>query len=360
MTNRYDTDVFVVGGGPAGLAMAIAARGQGLRVIVADAAGAPADKCCGEGLMPDGAAALREFGLAIPSEAARFRGIAFFDGERSASGDFTNNCGFGVRRTLLHRLLFERALQAGAECRFETRVTGIGSDRVSLDRGAVRTRWIVGADGRHSRVRAWAGLDAGLRATRRYGFRRHFEIDQAPERVELHWGGDFQAFVTPVHAHEVGVAILSRKPSFRVSDALARLPELKRRLGSPVSVERGATTGAMTLRSQYAGNVALVGDASGTVDAITGDGLSLAFRQAIHLSEAMAKEDLSTYPQAHRKLAGPPKAMAGVLLALADRPLLRRGAIQLLAAYPVMFHALLSAHAGAGTPFTAFARNGTL
>ena len=32
------TDVFVIGGGPAGLAAAIAARQQGLRVLVADGA----------------------------------------------------------------------------------------------------------------------------------------------------------------------------------------------------------------------------------------------------------------------------------------------------------------------------------
>ncbi|MGB8062426.1 MAG: FAD-binding protein, partial [Candidatus Sulfotelmatobacter sp.] len=48
------TDVFVIGGGPAGLAAAIAARKCGLRVIVADAAQPPIDKACGEGLMPDG------------------------------------------------------------------------------------------------------------------------------------------------------------------------------------------------------------------------------------------------------------------------------------------------------------------
>ena len=48
------TDVFVVGGGPAGLAAAIAARQRGLRVVVADGGQPPIDKACGEGLMPDG------------------------------------------------------------------------------------------------------------------------------------------------------------------------------------------------------------------------------------------------------------------------------------------------------------------
>ena len=52
------TDVFVIGGGPAGLAAAIAARQRGFDVLVADGAEPPIDKACGEGLLPDGLAAL--------------------------------------------------------------------------------------------------------------------------------------------------------------------------------------------------------------------------------------------------------------------------------------------------------------
>ncbi len=47
-------DLLVIGGGPAGLAAAIAARREGLTVTVADAARPPSDKACGEGLMPQG------------------------------------------------------------------------------------------------------------------------------------------------------------------------------------------------------------------------------------------------------------------------------------------------------------------
>ena len=53
------TDVFVIGGGPAGLAAAIAARRRGLDVTVADCSVPPIDKACGEGIMPDGLAATK-------------------------------------------------------------------------------------------------------------------------------------------------------------------------------------------------------------------------------------------------------------------------------------------------------------
>jgi menaquinone-9 beta-reductase len=70
------TDVVCAGGGPAGLAAAIALRLRGLHVVLADASVPPVDKACGEGLMPDGVAALRALGV-FPErrDHAIFRGI---------------------------------------------------------------------------------------------------------------------------------------------------------------------------------------------------------------------------------------------------------------------------------------------
>jgi len=65
---RHKTDVVVVGGGPAGLAAAIAARLQGLRVVVLEAAHPPIDKVCGEGIMPEALAALRRLGVHLTPE----------------------------------------------------------------------------------------------------------------------------------------------------------------------------------------------------------------------------------------------------------------------------------------------------
>ena len=69
-------DLFVIGGGPAGLATAIAARLAGLTVRVADMRRPPIDKACGEGIMPDGVAVLKELGVELPGDQVfPFRGI---------------------------------------------------------------------------------------------------------------------------------------------------------------------------------------------------------------------------------------------------------------------------------------------
>jgi flavin-dependent dehydrogenase len=61
-------DVVIIGGGPAGLAAAIAVRRKGLRVLVIDRACPTIDKVCGEGLMPDGLAALANLGVTVASD----------------------------------------------------------------------------------------------------------------------------------------------------------------------------------------------------------------------------------------------------------------------------------------------------
>src|ERR1035438_8667229 len=108
------TDVFVIGGGPAGLAAAIAARRRGFDVTVADCAVPPIDKACGEGIMPDGLVAARSLGIDLEiAPAERFAGIRFCDRDASAEARFPNGYGLGMRRTTLHRHMVELAGAAG-------------------------------------------------------------------------------------------------------------------------------------------------------------------------------------------------------------------------------------------------------
>src|SRR6202040_3141439 len=161
MGKIFDTDVFVVGGGPAGLAAAIAARQHGLCVIVADSALPPIDKACGEGLMPDSLDVLARLGVSLQGcETGAFRGIRFVGAESSVAAEFPRGRGLGIRRVLLHQLLVERAQSCDVELLWGTHVSAIGEDSVSVNGRKISCRWIVGADGQNSHIRDWAGLSA--------------------------------------------------------------------------------------------------------------------------------------------------------------------------------------------------------
>ena len=159
-----ETDIFIVGGGPAGLAAALAARKRGFEVIVADRSKPPIDKACGEGLMPDGVAALREIGVELTAaDAVPFRGIRFLDNDLFAEASFpSSGCGFGIRRTRLHQILAGAAKLAGADLRWQSQAEALEEGGVRVDGRLVRCRWIAGADGFNSRVRQWCGLQPAV------------------------------------------------------------------------------------------------------------------------------------------------------------------------------------------------------
>ncbi len=343
--------VFVIGGGPAGLATAIAARLRGFEVQVADGAAPPVDKACGEGVMPDGVAAARALGLDLEPAGYPFRGIRFAAADAASpavSADFPHGRGLGVRRTVLHRLMLERAASLGVQFRWGAAVTGLEG---------IRARWIVGADGSRSLVRRWAGLERSAHQSQRYGFRRHYCIAPWSEYMELYWGRRCQLYLTPVGPEEVCAVLISRDPRLRLDDALPEFPEVAARLRGAAGAgsERGGVTVSRRLNAVWRGSVALVGDASGSVDAVTGEGLCLLFQQAVALADAMAGGDLKSYGLAHRRIGRRPELMSTLLLALDGRSSLRSGlrarALRAMAARPPLFRELLAAHVGERSTF---------
>jgi flavin-dependent dehydrogenase len=335
-----DTDVLVVGGGPAGLAAAIAARRKGFSVAVVDAAVPPIDKACGEGLMPDALSALAELGVQIPPGIGMpFSGIRFVGDDISVEAEFPSGYGLAVRRMILHQILVDAAAKAGVALHWGTPAGQLSE---------VTARWIIGADGHASRVRKWAGLDRWRRVRERLGFRVHYRVAPWTDRVEVHWHPEFQMYVAAVAADEVMVAVLCRDPEVRVEDALEFFPKLRARLDDapPVTTERGGISATRRLWVVTQGAVALVGDASGSVDAITGEGLGLAFRQGLALADALVVGNLDMYEVAHRKLARRPTFMADLLLLLDGRPELQYRALHYLARHPQVFRFLLALHVG--------------
>ena len=340
--SAFEADVLVIGGGPAGLAAGIAASRKGLRVVVADGNRPPIDKACGEGLLPDSRAAAARIGIHIPDACGHpFRGVRFLSSRRQVNADFPGGPALGLRRTALHELMVHAAEEAGVELRWNTPV-------VALD--AIRARWVIGADGSGSRVRRWAGLDQYVHNTRRFAYRQHFAVAPWSEYMEVYWSTGCQVYVTPTSASEVCAALISRDPHLRLEAALTQFfPALRERLrgAATSSRERGAITSMLRLRRVAAGNVALIGDASGSVDAITGEGICLTFRQAAVLADAIAAGDLSTYDAVHPRLALRPNLMAKLMLLMDRGPLIREGALTALSGMPFVFRKLLAVHVGA-------------
>ncbi len=346
-------EVLVAGGGPAGLAAAIRSAQRGLRTVLLERQRTVPDKACGEGLMPSGARELERLGVRIPDDrCARFAGIRYLQEDGTVlEARFAVGPGLGIRRTVLQEALRERALAAGAEMRQGT-VAGFAlrpdAVEVRTDTGAIEARLLIAADGLHSPLRRAAGLDGDpVHGPLRYGVRRHFQVPPWTDLVEVHWASGVEAYVTPVSPTVVNVAFLRDREAASGFDVLLdRFPILRDRLaGAPfASEERGAGPLLQRVRSVVSGRLALVGDAAGYVDAITGQGLSLAFAGSTLLIEELPRDLAGDLRPALRRYQARlrPRWLAyalpaRALLGLSRRPALRRVAFRSLRAVPGAF-----------------------
>ncbi|MFQ5876703.1 MAG: NAD(P)/FAD-dependent oxidoreductase [Acidobacteriota bacterium] len=347
-TTIRETEVVVVGGGPIGIAAAIAARLTGLEVTVVERRRPPIDKPCGEGIMPDGAEILEKLGVDLWSRGAvPLAGIELIHNRVRARGRFPGRPGLGVRRTALHEALVQRAEQLGIGLLWGEPVCGLRERGVDLSRGPVEARWVIGADGIDSRLRRSLGLDVPP-AYQRFGIRRHYEMAPWTDAVEVHFADDCEAYVTPVARSMICLALLIHDPVLRFEPALARFPRLRRRVESARA--RSEPLGAATVfrRTSHVvkGRVALVGDAAGSVDAITGAGITLGLHQAMDLARRLKAGDLRPHDAAYRELMRLPNSMTSFMLAASRRPRLRALTLRTLAAAPWILSGLLSLRTG--------------
>ncbi len=309
-----NSEIVIIGGGPAGLTAATILGRHGLRVTVLDRQSLPADKVCGEGIMPPGVNILSEIGalpLISSQDAHPFEGISYRTtrGAR-ARADFEDGPGRGIRRTALSDALRTIATaQPSVTLREGIRVCGLRHSNEGMivsckEHPPISCRLVIGADGLRSRARKWASLEGPPAKRSRFGIRQHFHIKPWSRFVEIYCGPSLEAYVTPCGPENVGVAILWEPSRYQRAEQreglfpslLASLPELQERLTGAQAANSPRAIGPFEQRTRRrtAEGLCLLGDASGYLDPCTGEGLTLAFKQAKALGKILPPA-LETY-----------------------------------------------------------------
>jgi geranylgeranyl reductase family protein len=303
---RSSRDVIVVGGGPAGAAVAVFLRRHGYDVLLVDEARFPRDKICGEGISPEAWRLLDQLGAVSAVRALRpwpLRGMTLVSPDGTAfSGDYAERTGLSVRRRQFDQALLACARQNGVEVREGTAarrliLSGGRVEGVVIENGAgpevVRARLVVGADGRRSLVARTLGLLREHRRLRKFAVRGYWRGMQGlQERGEMHVGGGGYCGIAPLSADSANVTfVLDRRemtpaggalePFYR--DALRRRwPRVMERLQHAELTEAPRAIGPLALQARrvsFPGG-ALVGDSAGFYDPFTGEGVTLALRSA--------------------------------------------------------------------------------
>ena len=321
----HDYDLIVVGGGVAGSALAASMASIGARTLVLEAEAAFRDRVRGEAIMPWGVADARLLGLESALERAAVNPLTFWDSyqgpDRSGHRDLTRTTRAGepvmaCYHPALQGALLEHARNSGADVWRSIRVSGISvregaaPPSVLVERNGSQTRLscrlVVGADGRGSPTRGWAGfsvnrdpernLVAGVLLdnvalsvdathawlnTERGHFILNFPQGDGRARVYLCYAeGTARRYGGPDDIPTVlGECVASGVPAEVYADAIP---------AGPLATFEGRTTWA---DSAYLNGVALVGDAAANTDPTWGQGLSMSFRDARILKELLLSHD---------------------------------------------------------------------
>jgi len=277
----------------------------------------------------------------VPLRGKEFRGITYLDSEHRAEAAFRSGTGLGVRRTVLYQALHDTATAAGVRI-VQGEIGPVSQDATSVRCGKLRARYLAAADGLHSPIRRSLGLNRPARGRRRWGIRRHYAIAPWSDTVEVYWARDTEAYVTPVSDDTVGVAILTcRQGTF--GDHLLEFPALTTRLdGMAHGTDRAAGPLRQRVRSRAAGRVMLVGDAAGYIDALTGEGLGVAFGGAELVAKCVLADTPQDYDRQWRAMSRRYRLLTAGLLQASGLPGVRAAIVPAAGAVPSVFGGIVN------------------
>lgn len=384
-------DVAIVGAGPAGAAVALFLAERGLDVALLDRAAFPRDKVCGEAIGPGALPVLRRLGVldeVLRLGAWPFRGARLMtpDGLFAEAPYPGAHRGLAFPRMTLDWLLVQRA-SARVDLRLETSVVSVEPRaegfhlRVRARGQSEETLWawtLVSAEGRHARL---FPVQRASGPARRFAVVATLEgVSELSDWLELHLlEPGFQVVVSaqaPTRAVIAAVLDGADSPAraqAAIKDFLAlvrRDPLMQARLrhAQLLKPPRGMALDRYRPERLSGAGWLLVGDAVGSLDPITGEGMTRAFRTAElaaqTLDQAFEGGDLSAdslagYSRAVHAEFDPCTRFVDAVVAMGRRPRLARMALRAMARDPVLA-GRMGAFQGGLSPPEGFFAPGTL
>jgi flavin-dependent dehydrogenase len=343
---QIDADVAIVGAGPGGstLATLLARRGHSVALIDRDAF--PRDKLCGEFLSYDALPIVEALNVDLDG-APEITSCRVIGRNRTYAFDFPHPAR-GVSRMFLDAALHRCAIDSGAQAITAT-ATAVSRDSVAYDGGTVRARIVAGAWGR------WGRFDQQLgrafvrdRSHRNFGFKRHYRGNGAKGVIELYSFAHGYLGVNDVEGGITNICGLVHDRRLqghkgRWDSFVETIRAEERPLDSMYARYAPAQDGFLSsepvifrARSAVEEGIFMIGDASGVIDPLTGNGMAMAMQSAVvsasFISDALAgdrERAENGYRNRHAEIFGPRIAWSRRAAFFLSRPALLDTALRI-------------------------------
>lgn len=291
-----ETDVLVIGAGPAGSTAAKHAALGGAQVMVIDKKseiGSP--KRCAEGVSKDG---LKKLGIEpsprwVTREATGVRMVSPNGTAVNLTEDKVKlpEAGYILERKIFDKHMAMDAARAGAQIIVKTLATGMRRENDQVVVTAenmgqeleIKAKIVIAADGPESRVGRWAGLRTAL-APKNMESCAQFEMAGVqmaePDCIEFHFGsaapgGYAWIFPKGDDIANVGLGILTTRTDKTAYQHLLEFVESNpaTQNAQPVELNVGGDPVGGLLKKKVADNVLVTGDAASMVNPLTGGGI---------------------------------------------------------------------------------------
>jgi menaquinone-9 beta-reductase len=304
---KIRTSFLIVGAGPAGLISAILLRRAGHDVTIIEKKTAQERPVCGEYLTPQGVSLFQQ--LELDHVLAGFRpleGMTILSpSSQKVDGLFPQKlCGLSVNRKILQERLSEELLSLKGHIFHDQALEAIHRSRDNLIAETpsfiIVAKSLIGADGRQSKVAKLLNFKTGKPFQRRIALHCYLRpISPLPRKGQMHLltCGSYVG-INPISNQEVNFSIVTNTENLKAhEDSRAYINaiikdriELRNQFypleDEPIKITSPLSRHALEI---VRGKVALVGDAAGFIDPLTGEGITAATRMASILAEEISR-----------------------------------------------------------------------
>ena len=299
-------DCIIVGAGPAGLLSGYKLAKNGLKVLILEAEPDFRRKICGEYLCPQGVGLLLSEGFSdIVDKFEPLYGMKLFSPlGKIVDTYFPKNkniqSGLSLNREVFERALFEKVKKAGCPVHFNERLQTAfiknGFVNLSTDKAEYKCRYLIGADGRQSKVSKLFNLDLPTSEKRIavHTYYKPLKVQKRLGQMHIFDNGSYIG-IDPIHDKEINLSLVCNAQELKdkksqihlLNEYIMKSDYLKNEIGLLKPEDKVWTIYPIQHHVKMAGGnlFALIGDAGGFIDPLTGEGIYNALLTAKILSD---------------------------------------------------------------------------